>query len=402
MKTTAKFIAAADLHLNLNMWTNNKAIVYDSLFSLYCIMNLADQLKLPVILAGDTFDTKMISSELFSHVLEIRKAFPNVDIYYVNGNHDCLNPSWLAHLPGNVVKLGKDPVVINGKTVVGMDYQLVADFEQALKEVYPYADVLITHQTYSCFFNNPSSIDYKLLVDRHTVISGDYHKTLDYYFQPDLPNSTVHIISPGSAAKCTVSEPYPRVLLMYDDDYHENGYMVGNTVNLPHRSFSYVSDIQKAVPASYKAQDLIDEASKYSITDKYTVTATYNYLTDTKDMDVSLNLCHFYELIRKAQSTQRDPMLYNVYIATDKEQVKFGNELIQAVGNGCVLYSPILVPPMSQDEVDHHEGGDMYLSGMLRSYPADPNVKAAAAEFIFGDSKSFLEKEEERFGCHAK
>ena len=396
MKTTAKFIAAADLHLNLNMWTNNKAIAYDSLFSLYNILSLADHLKLPVIFAGDTFDTKMISSELFSHVLEIRKAFPNVDIYYVNGNHDCLSPSWLAHLPGNVVKLGKDPVVVNGKTVAGLDYQLVADFEPALKEVYPYADVLVTHQTYSCFFNTAASIDYNLLANRKTVISGDYHKTMEYYFQVDTPTN---VISPGSASKCTVSEPYPRVLLMYDDDYHDNGLMLHNVVNLPHRSFSYISDIQKVIPANYKTQDLIDAASKYSITDKYTITQKTN-VTTTSDTDAPVRLCYFYELMHKAQSTQRDPMLYNVYIATDKEQVKLGNELINAVGNGYVLYSPIMVPPMAQDEADHHEGGTMYLEGMLNSYPLDPAVKAAAAEFIFGDSKSFLTKEEERFGCH--
>ncbi len=59
-----------------------------------------------------------------------------------------------------------------------------------------------------------------------------------------------------------------------------------------------------------------------------------------------------------------------------------------------------MVPPMAQDEADHHEGGTMYLEGMLNSYPLDPAVKSAAAEFIFGDSKSFLAKEEERFGCH--
>ena len=383
MKTSAKFIAAADLHLNINMWTNNKAIAYDSLFSLYNILNLADQLQLPVVFAGDIFDTKMISSELFSHVFEIRKLFPNVDLYYVNGNHDSANPSWLSHLPNNVIKLGKDPVIINGLEVCGLDYQLVSDFEDALRDVYPYADVLITHQTYTCFFNTSSAIDVKLLANRKTVISGDYHKLLDYYLTGDIPT---HVISPGNASKCTVAESYPHVLLMYAGD----DYMQYKPVALPHRSFSYIANIQEQLKANYTVEDIQQITNKYQLTDRFD--------SEIDLSTVDIKLCAFYDCVRRAQSVNRDPVLHNVYIATDKEQVKFGAELVDAVGSGYVLYSPVLIPPVSQDEVDRPDGGDMYLKSMLKSYPADPNVKAAAEEFIFGESNDFFEKENQRFG----
>lgn len=384
IQTTARFIACADLHLNLNMWTNNKAIVNDSLFSFYNILDLAEQLDIPVVIAGDIFDTKMISSELFRYVSAIRNMFKDVKIYYVNGNHDSVNPSWLSHLHGTV-KLGKDPVDINGKQVVGIDYQLVNDFEDALNAVYPFSDVLVTHQTYSCFFNTPASIDCQLLVNRGTVISGDYHKPMSYV----LDNNT-HIISPGSATKCNIVEAYPRVQLMYDGE----NYMTFKTVMLPHRCFVYLSEVQPMLHPGYTDTELMDATEKFCMTTWF----DSDQLSSVKDLNAKVY--EFYDLLRKA-GFERDPGLHNVYIATNKEQVDLGNDIVRAVGWGHVLYAPVMIPSVFKDEVDHTEEGcttDGYLKNMLSVYPVDPAVKAAAVEYIFGNTKDFIANESKRFG----
>ena len=89
-----KIIHISDLHIDSKMETNFSAIqskqrnneILVSFEKLFDIMEKENVSAM--IIAGDMFDTKKISSKAFTYVLELIKKHPNKKFFYVSGNHD--------------------------------------------------------------------------------------------------------------------------------------------------------------------------------------------------------------------------------------------------------------------------------------------------------------------------
>lgn len=381
-------VVGADLHLNLSMWNTNKAIRFDSLFSFYSLLDIASQTKRALILAGDTFDTKHISSELFLYTRALRDAYADVPIYYVNGNHDSNDPSWLAMLQ-NTHRLTNQGTNIDGIDICGMDYVLADDFEDALREVYPYAQILITHQTYDCFFNSPTAIDHTLLRNRGLVLSGDYHTPGEHILQPEDENSKItSIVSIGAATKCSVAEGTGSALKVYADEYG----ITFNRWKLPSRVFLDVSDLIK------KGIQPVDLTTCIPPSPRPRGSLDYLGVSYSKFIDI---------LTEAARSMSRPRPIYTttlapVFVARTKDELDYANEAVKEVKYGFILYSPVVTPsveledsevvPQSRDTIS------TYLKQVAQSYPCDNKVKSALIDFISSDTPAFIEAEAKRFG----
>lgn len=403
----AEFLVAADLHLNMHMWNTNKAIKFDSLFSFYSLLSIAREVKRPIILAGDIFDEKKITSELFLYVKEIRDNFDDVDIYYINGNHDCSDPGWLEHI--GATHLTEQGTVIDGVTVCGLDYSLPDEFKNRLEHVYPYADVLITHQTYDCFFNSPSAIDHKLLKGKHLVLSGDYHKHCQYMMACDDPNNgklIVHdgcyetynfneetdslIVSIGSATMCSVVEDEPCLLSV--KTYGTGSSSEVSRWEAPHR--------------------LVYKMSKLT---EYTDTQLLSGLPQSPVIRggnlryKGVNYNDFMHIITDAARKMNSPRpIYSsslgvMFIARTMEELERAYNLTNTLKYGYVLYAPLLTRP----DTDASTGDAMpttrdsiteYMTRVAQEYPCDSAVSQALIDYLTTDTVDFLENEAKRFG----
>lgn len=175
------FVYASDLHLSLNTWRSLPEVREDSLLSFkqlldYCNDRTSDTIC-PLVLGGDVFDSVKMTPELLTAAIEIRNEYPHIPIYYINGNHDLIEPSWCSFF-ANSIHLGAQPSTLpGGEVVCGIDFKLSEEFPEAVKKVYPGCDHLVIHQTLDVLSNNlPGSIDSTPLKNFSSVLSGDYHQ----------------------------------------------------------------------------------------------------------------------------------------------------------------------------------------------------------------------------------
>jgi len=175
------FVYASDLHLSLNTWRSLPEVREDSLLSFKRLLDIcccySANVVCPLVLGGDVFDSVKMTPELLTEVMKIRDQYTNIPIYYINGNHDLIEPSWCSFFQ-NSYHLGSQPHTLpGGEVICGIDFKLSEEFPEAVKRVYPGCDHLIIHQTLDVLSNNlPGSIDSTPLRNFNSVLAGDYHK----------------------------------------------------------------------------------------------------------------------------------------------------------------------------------------------------------------------------------
>lgn len=200
------FVFAADLHLSLITWQRLPELKFESLDSfrdLLCMAHTKDpgfdkpQGDCPLVLGGDVFDSVKMTPELLERALTVRNEYPDVPIYYINGNHDAIEPSWCSFFE-NSYRLGAQPTTLpDGEVVCGIDFQLPENFAEAVKHVYPGCDYLVIHQTLDKLSGGlPGSVDSTPLENFNCVLAGDYHKNVHY--------GNLH--SPGSTNRRSIAE----------------------------------------------------------------------------------------------------------------------------------------------------------------------------------------------------
>lgn len=129
--------------------------------------------SVPLMLAGDTFDTKLCHASMIS--LAQRLLSPFRTIYYVQGQHDETSPPWPSLIHPQCHWIHRHGLRIDNHYFVGFDYFYSLDslrkFLDHMVKSEPY--VLVTHYP---FLFHPESLD---LLGKYSnikmVISGDYH-----------------------------------------------------------------------------------------------------------------------------------------------------------------------------------------------------------------------------------
>lgn len=110
----------ADLHIKPRTWSNWTDIKEDAYYALSLAgTELQKNSTEYTILAGDVLDSNTPCSTDLLHLEQFMKSVKTV--YYIPGNHDPIQPSFLA-LYDNTVQLGLQPVYIEGGAFFGVPY----------------------------------------------------------------------------------------------------------------------------------------------------------------------------------------------------------------------------------------------------------------------------------------
>lgn len=268
------FIFASDLHLSLITWRSLPEVREDSLLSFKQLLEECQRRSkdtvCPLVLGGDIFDSVKMTPELLTATMAIRNQYADIPIYYINGNHDLVEPSWCSFL-GNTIHLGSQPSTLpGGEVVCGIDFKLAEEFPEAVKKVYPGCDHLIIHQTLDVLSDYlPGSIDSTPLNNFNSVIAGDYHK-----FMVAGP-----FASSGSTNRRSIAEDEGSAFVVRDNMTFE----VMNMYNRPLLKVFTDSDAEIAVRKLYNMTEPFRDKLEYSSLLKGIIVVRGEITPDVKD-----------------------------------------------------------------------------------------------------------------------
>lgn len=211
---TGLAIVVGDTHLAERTWANRRTLTDDSFNSFLQATVEAIRRRLPMVLLGDIFDAKNLSSGVLQFFCEQMDKLQEqgIPVYYVQGNHDCVTPPWPSvhkwpiHISGSVVRLG----VLSGLQCecYGLDYFPLARYAVELSRIPETAKVLFTHQAWADFGKMGSSdaAMSQMLPRGITVATGDLHIAM--YSRGTAANGEgVLLMSPGATCMQAINEP---------------------------------------------------------------------------------------------------------------------------------------------------------------------------------------------------
>lgn len=362
------FIFAADLHIDMHTWNGNRGIQGDSLASLELLLSAAEQLKCPLVLGGDVFDTKLIHPAVVERVRIIRSLHKDVLIYFIQGNHDNIEPSWTTLLlDGHCINHAL--AAIEEDKIYGINFCLSADFPVAVAKAYPYSDAILCHQTFNCFSGVGSAISTAAVDAFPLVLAGDYHEPLI-----KVAHNTT-IVSPGSTNRRTVAEPIPHAVLV-----HSAKQRMFSQIELPHRQM-VVIDIDSTVEQAKEALQQQDiNHARFCVADP--AVSLNVSLSDESSLAIKKPI-----LVLRGCITQDGRSFWNT------------SELNDSVH---LLFSPTAAKPAQVADQDIVEtsvvrGSTQFISEVLSTYTLPKKVKTIASDIIFGDYKLYLEQAYNKF-----
>jgi hypothetical protein len=191
-------VVTSDWHVALNAWKKFPSIKGDAEYSLTQIVDMAIGLNVPLIAAGDLFDIKNPDSYSI-HVVSNQMARmyeKGLPVYYVQGQHEMSDPTWLSLFKG-CENVHNKHFKIKGVDFFGYDYFLPKSVEDSYNRFKP-ADVLVTHQVWSELLPHTGQefcCSYSLVehnLKYKALISGDFHS----HFVSDV--NDMKFVSPGS------------------------------------------------------------------------------------------------------------------------------------------------------------------------------------------------------------
>lgn len=213
-------VIVGDTHLAERTWSSRRALTGDSFHSFLQAVQIAEYHRVPMILMGDIFDSKSMSSvvmQFFCRCMD-RLQSAGISVYYIQGNHDYAIPpwpavhSWPTHLDQKYVVLGEQGAPVQ---CYGLDFYAMPGYTDKLAAVPEVASVLVTHQAWEDFGKMGSSLaaSSSMLPRGLPVISGDLHMAIiktGHAANGDL----VTLISPGATCMQAIDEPTQHSVLL--------------------------------------------------------------------------------------------------------------------------------------------------------------------------------------------
>jgi DNA repair exonuclease SbcCD nuclease subunit len=175
MKNIAVLIS--DIHFNVNTLNLAYEVTLQA-------VKKANQLEIPLIVAGDLHDTKAnLRAECIEKMLDVFSKC-NELIYFLRGNHDSINEKSKEHAlvflesQGSVIK-NNTVIRVNGKDLYLIPYEHDVEVLKEHLKTIPKGSTLIMHQGVKSadsgdYIQDKSAIDIELLKD-FRCISGHYH-----------------------------------------------------------------------------------------------------------------------------------------------------------------------------------------------------------------------------------
>jgi hypothetical protein len=206
-------IIVGDPHLSERIWTNRRTLTGDAFYSFWQAVEIAKAKHLPMVLLGDIFDTKNVSSAVlnfFCRCMDDMRAH-ELQVFYVQGNHDYMVPPWPAvhdwpeHINETAITLGEGA---NRRSCYGLDWSALPQYVGKLANIPVGTHVLFTHQAWSDFGKMGSSdaATSSMLPCGIYVMTGDLHENVCEYERPSASGGYVSLYSPGPTCMQAINE----------------------------------------------------------------------------------------------------------------------------------------------------------------------------------------------------
>ncbi len=230
-KSAPLAVIAADLHLDDRQWGE---ICGDSKYALTQVLEIALKYHVPLVLCGDVIDVKQPSITTLTFLKQQldkfdRRAEEQQVIYYIQGQHEFSDPTWLSllepkydppysqyhllkHVTGQQFNLGK-------YNCYALDWTPADKLEEELAKIPPNTDYLFCHQVWQQFMGNLTSPEGTLekVKVRKAVFTGDYHK---HIVKRVLNNKgkEIKVYSPGATHMRAINEPSEHYVYLLRED----------------------------------------------------------------------------------------------------------------------------------------------------------------------------------------
>jgi DNA repair exonuclease SbcCD nuclease subunit len=184
------------------------------------IFRCAEARNLPVILAGDVFDSSLPDSMSVHKAVSLISGLyrrTNQKTYFIEGQHEMSHMPWLGIASGSV-NLHRGSAEIGGRTFYGLSFTRKENIEEEFRHIPPTTDVLVAHQVWADIMGSVANPQASFADVPHVkaIITGDYHKHFSSVV--DLPGRQARIVSPGSISLRSMSEdPNKYFFVMYED-----------------------------------------------------------------------------------------------------------------------------------------------------------------------------------------
>jgi DNA repair exonuclease SbcCD nuclease subunit len=159
-----------------------------------------------VLLLGDLFQEPLQQSRPVIQMRELMQWFRTrqVQVYYVQGQHERAKPPWLSAIHDWPIWINKQVVEIQSVPIYGLDYQYPRDVRQALESVPADARVLATHQVWKDLLSEDSGDAWFNWVPAHIrlILTGDYHRHMT-----TTDDRKRLVVSPGPFCPQKIDEP---------------------------------------------------------------------------------------------------------------------------------------------------------------------------------------------------
>lgn len=267
----------ADAHLQEGAWPSRlPELAGDALCSFRQAVTIAIKHQVPIISAGDLFDTRQPSSYVVDRYIdEIRRlqhALQKKEVFFfISGQHELANPPWASLAEGTCDINNRfrgfgseDSGVVN---IFGMNWcpsevlpeRLARAKEQSLlvrnelpKEIAQRDRlVLVCHQVWKELTNFSPEGALADIEGFGLVVTGDRHHGKE--FTVNGPDGVTRVLSPGALAPQNITEPAePRAWLLADD-------MSLKAVPLQHRVIYDISAFETSADLAEFLQDSLPE-----------------------------------------------------------------------------------------------------------------------------------------------
>ena len=212
-------VLSADWHCRRHIWQKRPLLSGDAYFAVNQIADLAISNHLPVIAAGDIFDSYKPDSESANLVAIALSRLNEHDlpVYFVQGDHEHQPVPWLLSLGANAKWLHDRITSFGGLRFFGLDFREPSKVSKALSEVPP-VEVLITHQKWRDYLGDTRGDCWMHEVPAVKLLyTGDFHQTDERVITSTTGNS-FQAISSGSICLQDVGEkPQKYVAILHDD-----------------------------------------------------------------------------------------------------------------------------------------------------------------------------------------
>ena len=214
----------ADAHLQDSAWST-RAVIGDAAFSLEQVITYAvnNQAK-AVIGAGDLIDKQRNRAypirEFFRQLDRLRVA--GIPFYYIQGQHDRDNPTWLSahshaqHLHGKLIEE-------DGVRVYGMDWQPADKIHDEMAKIPAGTAILVAHQVWGEFMGGVTTpeANFTDVPVVETVFTGDLHVHRRLATN-GKDGQALTVYSPGSTCKQSIDEQSDKYFMAFSDGVWES------------------------------------------------------------------------------------------------------------------------------------------------------------------------------------